>query len=78
MQVLFYGKLADRLGEAIELPVSGPCTLGELRQRLAEEHPAAGVLDGRVRACVGDRFVGETDKVGPDDVVEFLAPVSGG
>lgn len=79
MQIHFYGRLADSLGEAVELDLAAPCTIGELRRRLAAELPQAGeALSGRVRACVGDRIVGDSYEVGPADRVEFLAPVSGG
>lgn len=79
MRIHFYGRLADSLGEAVEMDLAAPCTIGELRQRLAAELPQAdAALSGRVRACVGDRLVGDSHAVGPDDRVEFLAPVSGG
>lgn len=79
MHIHFYGRLADALGERIELDVGAPCTVAELRQRLAGELPAAAAaLAGRVRACVGDRIVPDSHRLEPSDRVEFLAPVSGG
>jgi molybdopterin converting factor small subunit len=79
MRIHFYGRLADALGEAVEMDVAAPCTIGELRRRLAAELPSAGeALSGRVRACVGDRIVGDDHEVDTADRVEFLAPVSGG
>jgi len=79
MHVLFYGKLADSFGETVEMKLSKSCTIAELRERLEEHVPAAkGALGGRVRACVGDRIVEDSHVVGPQDRVEFLAPVSGG
>lgn len=69
-------------GEVIE--VTGPTTLADLRQRLAERHPG-GRLTAVLDACsvlVGDRPVSTED---PDDVViepgqsvEFLPPFAGG
>jgi molybdopterin converting factor small subunit len=79
MNVRLYGRLADLLGEQVRVDVVG-CSVGQLRTALAERHPAARaeILSRRVRACIGDRIVGEEHVVGAGDEVEFFPPVSGG
>ena len=81
MDVIFYGRLADRVGRQVHLSVpGGGCTVAELRQRIAEEHPtiADDLLGPAVRACVADEIVPESAIVSADQSVEFFPPVSGG
>lgn len=81
MEVRFYGKLADRLGRAVELDVPPQgCSVADLRRRLADAHPhAAGDLLSRtVRVCIDDRIASEDQRVEPGQAVEFLPPLSGG
>lgn len=80
MKVRSYGKLADLLGGEIDFPIDAPCTVADLRLRLAEQcpHAAETLGSGRVRACVGDAIVPDTHVVAPDERIELLAPVSGG
>lgn len=80
MKVAFYGRLADLIGRDIDLEAATGCSIGEMRQMLAAEHPgAASVLTSRrALACVGGSLVRDEHVVGPGDLVEFLPPVSGG
>ena len=79
MKILFYGRLADALGNAIDIDTPETCTIARLRELVADRTPAAaGVLGARVRAGVGDQFVDDAHIVGSGETVEFLAPVSGG
>ena len=80
MQVRFYGKLADLFGSEREIAIGAPCTVGQLRQRLATDEPqAAKSLDNkRVRACIGDEIVQDDHVIPQGEVLELLAPVSGG
>jgi len=79
MKIHFYGRLAERLGRHVDLDIRGDCSIAELRDRLAADIPeAAGALDRRVRACVGDTIVADSHVVRPGETVEFLPPVSGG
>ena len=54
--------------------------MGELRDRLAMEHPggAESLQHKRVRACIGDQLAQDNDVVPEGAELEFLAPVSGG
>lgn len=80
MKVRFYGKLADLFGSEREVALDSPCTVGELREQLAIEHPegAESLQNRRVRACVGDHIAQDCDIVSEGTELEFLAPVSGG
>lgn len=80
MKVCFYGKLADLFGNECEVAVDAPCTVADLRQRLASDHPqgADALQHQRVRACIGDEIAQDGDIIPEGRVIEFLAPVSGG
>ena len=80
MKILFYGRLADAIGPELQLDGQSPCSVAELRDRLAEEHPhAQAVLQNRrALTCVGDRFVRDDHSLSAGDIVEFMPPVSGG
>jgi molybdopterin converting factor small subunit len=80
IKILFYGKLARIIGPEAEVRLNPPCTVGALRRHLVSMYPGAAqpLGDRRVRALVGNEFVGEDHRVEPDDEVEFLSPVSGG
>jgi molybdopterin converting factor small subunit len=80
LKVRFYGKLADLFGSERQIAVDPPCTVAELRRRLATEHPqgAESLQNKRVRACVGDAIVPDSYAISDDETLELLAPVSGG
>lgn len=79
MRVLFFGKMADRVGREVDVDAPGG-TVGDLRALLATRFPHArdDLLAPSLRACMGDRLVDDAAAVGADDVVEFLPPLSGG
>lgn len=80
MKVLFYGKLASAAGAELDVPIEGATSVAGLRRRLSMANPglAEMLCDRRVRALVGEAFVGDDHMLAPDDEIEFLAPVSGG
>lgn len=80
MKVRFYGKLADLFGNEREIPIESPCTVADVRSRLAIDHPEAAesLNNKRVRACVGDMIVHDCDAISRGETLELLAPVSGG
>lgn len=80
MRILFYGRLADSMGAERELDVDAPSSVGNLRERLASEHPAAAesLRSTRALACVDGVLVRDDHVVAPDQRLEFLPPVSGG
>ncbi|MEV7431925.1 MoaD/ThiS family protein [Nocardioides sp. NPDC092400] len=67
------------------LPVDGPLTLAQVRDRALDLHPGADRLADILRTCstlVGDRPTGTNDPdatvVAPGSSVEFLPPFAGG
>ncbi|WP_166039001.1 MoaD/ThiS family protein [Sphingosinicella sp. YJ22] len=81
MDILFFGKLGDRIGREIRIePPPGGCTVRELRALLASLYPAAeaDLTSPSLRACVGDEIVAEDFHVGAGRSVEFFPPLSGG
>jgi molybdopterin converting factor small subunit len=80
LKILFYGRLADALGREMELDQVSGGTIGDLRERIAAENPQAAqaLSSQRVRACVGGSLMLDDDRIGPEDAVEFLPPLSGG
>lgn len=80
MKVFFYGKLADAIGPHLDVSIETPCSVAALRRHLVASYPAIAedLQDSRVKALVGETFVADDHKLGPQDEVEFLAPVSGG
>lgn len=80
MKVVFYGRLADVIGPEIDVRAPDGCSVSELRDRLAAEHPDAEhtLRSKRARACIGDALVPDDHLLVDADTVEFLPPVSGG
>ena len=80
MKVLFYGRLASAIAPQLDVPIEVPCSVAGLRRHLVAAFPdvADALRDVRVKAIVGDTIVGDDHALGTRDVVEFLAPVSGG
>lgn len=80
MKVLFYGRLAEAIGEELEVAASAGCSVAQLRDRLAADYPQAGeaLRSRRALTCIGDRLVHDDHQLAAGDTVEFLPPVSGG
>ena len=80
MKVLFYGRLSDLIGRELDLSAAAGCSVGQLRDRLAAEHPQAeqSLRSDRVKTCVGGTLVHDDHVLEAADTVEFLPPVSGG
>lgn len=81
MDVIFYGRLADRVGPRVhvDVPPEG-CSVSDLRRLIASQYPdvSAEITGPRVRACIDDMIAGEGQPVGAAGTVEFFPPVSGG
>lgn len=80
MKVLFYGRLAEVVGPALEVDAPPSCSTAELRDRVIAEHPQLEPMlrSKRARACVGDTLVADDYVLAAGDTLEFLPPVSGG
>jgi molybdopterin converting factor small subunit len=80
VKVLFYGRLAEAIGRELEVDALPGCSVAELRDRLAADHPEAGgvLRSGRALTCVGNSLVRDDHRLAAGDTVEFMPPVSGG
>ena len=81
LNVELCGKLADMVGDKIELPIPGAgCTVAALLAAVATNHAelAAEIGTGRVKACVNEVIVTSDVHVMPTDEVALFPPVSGG
>jgi len=78
VKVIFYGKLAESISRQVEFDRPTACTVAEMRAELDRAFPGAGLANTRVRACVAGTIVSDDTILRPDQVVEILAPVSGG
>jgi molybdopterin converting factor small subunit len=80
VKVVFYGRLADVIGPELDVSLPPGCSVSQLRDRLAAEHPAAEQVlrSRRARTCIGDALVRDDHVLSATDTVEFLPPVSGG
>ncbi len=76
--IRFYGRLTEAIAPAME--IDGECSVAQLRERLARDHPeATATLASKYsRACVGHQLVREDFVIRAGDEIEFLPPVSGG
>ena len=81
MTILFFGKLADRVGREVahDIPPDG-CTVAELRRSLAAALPGiADLLDqGTTRACIDQQLAREEARIRPGQEIAFVPPLSGG
>jgi molybdopterin converting factor small subunit len=80
VKLRFYGRLAEAIAPELEINAPQGCSVSELRDRVAAEHPQAGdvLRSRRARTCVGDRLVNEDYSLAAGETLEFLPPVSGG
>ncbi|HEY5645309.1 MAG TPA: MoaD/ThiS family protein [Pseudomonadales bacterium] len=85
IRVLFFASIREAAGLAeIELPAEYAISLEELMGLLGERLPDAGMAAIRaenVRVAVNQTLGGERSaamRIGPDDEVAFLPPVTGG
>jgi len=80
MKVLFHGRLAEAIGSELEVSCASVCTVAEVRERVAAEHPdaASALRNKRALSVVGEKLVRDDYRLTCGDKLEFLPPVSGG
>ena len=80
MQIGFYGRLRDAIGDVRDHDVSEGMSVSELRRQLADRFPdhSRDLLSPRIRACVDDEIVGDDFILTGRESVEFFPPLSGG
>ena len=64
--------------DALTMNLESGATVGELRRRLAETHPALAPLLARSALALGDEFANDADVLPAGAIVALLPPVSGG
>jgi molybdopterin converting factor small subunit len=80
MKIVFYGRLAELIGPEVQMTAAAQCSVAEMRERLAIEHPQSEAIlrSKRARICVRDTLVHDDFILAGGETVEFLSPVSGG
>jgi molybdopterin converting factor subunit 1 len=79
VEVQLFAAARDQAGAArLELPVSGPLTVAQLRAKLVEQLPEIGPLVQRCRLAVDQQYVGDDFLVHPGSEIALIPPVSGG
>ena len=79
VRVCLFARARDLAGrDAVVLELPGGGTAGDLRRRLADEHPALRGLLERSALAVNNEFAGDDLTLPPDAEIAVLPPVSGG
>lgn len=80
LTIVFFGRLADSVGHEVSVDVDMPCSVADLRERLAEFLPQIGddLINPRVRVCVADALVPDGFVITEGRRIEILSPLSGG
>jgi molybdopterin converting factor subunit 1 len=79
VRVRLFARAKDLMGaSSVTLDLAEGATVGQLRQRLAEEQPALAVLLQRSALAVNDEFAQDETILPPGAEVALLPPVSGG
>ena len=71
--VRFWGRISDEFGERLDVAMSRPLSIRELRAQLGN-----GLSDPSIRAVMDGHFCQDDTMVEDGDHVEFLSPVGGG
>ena len=78
MRILLHGPLTQTIGCEVEAAASPGTKVGDLRRRLAADHPSAGTMLARSRIYSGGCFRDDEHVLSGSEQIEILPPVSGG
>jgi molybdopterin synthase sulfur carrier subunit len=78
LRILLHGPLRQTIGREVEAVASAGTNVGELRRRLAADHPSAGATLARSRVYSGGCFRDDEHVLSGSEQIEILPPVSGG
>ena len=79
VRVRLFARAKDLAGaEAVAVTLSPGATVGDLRRRLAADHPALAGLLSRCAVAVADEFAEDSLPLSAGAEVALLPPVSGG
>jgi sulfur-carrier protein len=79
LRILFFGRVSDVFGRALEIGVpEAGCTVAELRRLISEETRSDILLKPGVRASIDRQVVADDAFVRPGSEVAFFSVFSGG
>lgn len=79
MKILLFAGLADAVGRpSVEVDVTSPVKVKELKRLVAETHPAAKNGLETCFAAINQDYADDEAVVEANDEVAFIPPVSGG
>ena len=79
VHVLFFGMLKDVVGRASEgLELPEPATVADVLEHYKALVPELGKFLSSVALSVNEHYAGPSTRLGPEDEVGLLPPVSGG
>lgn len=79
LRVELRSSLSERLGRSVvAVDVPSGARAQDVRAALAQQHPAMASLIESALVVAGDRILGRTDVLPPDEGVALIPPVSGG
>jgi len=79
VKVRLFAALRELVGEReVTLELSEGATVGDLRDRLVEEHPIIGTLLPTLVWAVNEEYVASDQQVRDGDEVALIPPISGG
>jgi molybdopterin converting factor subunit 1 len=79
VRVRLFARARDLAGaDAVAVTLSPGATVGDLRRRLAADHPALAGLLSRCAVAVADEFAEDSLPLSAGAEVALLPPVSGG
>lgn len=81
LKVVFFARLKEQLGTAeLQLALSTPKTVAEIKQQLIAEHNEwqAPLSANNLLAAINHQMVNQNAEVKPGDELAFFPPVTGG
>lgn len=79
IRIRLFARFRDLFGTSIlEVPVSGPTTVSNLRTLIAAMHPEAASLLQYSTFAINNEYADDSATVTPADEMALIPPVSGG
>ena len=79
IQVKLFAVARDRAGaNAVDVELSSPATIGELRTALAQQYPRLADIISHVRFALNDDYATDATAIDSHAEIAIIPPVSGG
>ena len=79
VKVLLFAGVRQRLGQSeVEVELSAPATVAQLRAAIVKAHPEVGEIVSACRVAIDQEFAREGDPIGAGSELALIPPVSGG